>query len=169
MDTTSRLGLPPPFDEAMRRHEREILRFISRVTGNRDDALDLFQETCLRAYRAWPTLDSEDGVRPWLFRIATNLCRNRARDMARRSRVFVTTGNDLSDAARAHSSSNHSRDGVIDISGAIRALPEKQRLAFAMRKLTGMDYSEIGEALGCSEDSARASVYQALKKLRALE
>jgi len=169
MDTTSGLGLPPPFDEAIRRHEREILRFISRVTGNRDDALDLFQETCLRAYRAWPTLDSENGVRPWLFRIATNLCRNRARDMARRSRVIVATGPNVTDQADAHSSLNHSRDGMIDISGAIRALPEKQRLAFAMRKLTGMDYSEIADALGCSQESARASVYQALKKLRALE
>jgi RNA polymerase sigma-70 factor (ECF subfamily) len=52
------------------------MRFLLRMTRDQDDALDLFQETWLRAYR---NLDSENGLRPWLYRIATNLCRNRAR------------------------------------------------------------------------------------------
>ena len=60
--------------------EREIMRFLMRSTGDREDAMDLFQETWLRAYRAYPTLQSEDGLRPWIYRIASNLCRNRARD-----------------------------------------------------------------------------------------
>jgi RNA polymerase sigma factor (sigma-70 family) len=63
-------ALPPPFEEAMRRHDREIMRFILRMTADREDALDLFQETFLRAYRAYPSLDSDDGLRPWLFKIA---------------------------------------------------------------------------------------------------
>jgi hypothetical protein len=42
MDVKPKLNLPPPFDEAMRRHEREIMRFIRRATGDRNDALDLF-------------------------------------------------------------------------------------------------------------------------------
>ena len=66
--------------------EREIMRFLMRSTGDREDAKDLFQETWLRAYRAYPTLRSEDGLRPWIFRIASNLCRNRVRDRMRRMR-----------------------------------------------------------------------------------
>src|SRR6202008_2046095 len=89
MDAKSKLNLPPPFDEAMHRHEREIMRFVLRATGNREDALDLFQETWLRAYRAYRQLDSADGLRPWLFRIASNLCLNRKRDRARRARVIA--------------------------------------------------------------------------------
>jgi RNA polymerase sigma-70 factor (ECF subfamily) len=86
MGSTPILELPPPFEEALRRHDREIMRYLLRTTGDREDALDLFQETWLRAYRAYPQLDSAAGLRPWLFRIATNLCLNRTRDRARRSK-----------------------------------------------------------------------------------
>ncbi len=73
----------------MQRHEREILRYLLRLTGNGADAADLFQETWLRAYRAYPRLEPESEIRPWLYAIAVNLCRNRARDGARRARVIV--------------------------------------------------------------------------------
>jgi RNA polymerase sigma factor (sigma-70 family) len=162
----AKLGLPPPFDEAMRRHEREIMRFLSRMTGDREDALDLFQETWLRAYRAYPGLDSERGLRPWLFRIASNLCRNRARDMARHHRV-IAQGPELTDHAEAANASSHvSHDGTIDLKRAILALPGRQGQAFVMRKVVGLGYPEIAAAIGCSEESARANVYQALRKLQ---
>src|ERR1700680_1967011 len=99
MRSRLRLELPPPFDEAMRRHEREIMRYLLRSTHEREDALDLFQETWLRAYRAYPQLDSVKGLRPWLFRIATNLCRNRARDNMRRARV-ISNDHDPTDSDR---------------------------------------------------------------------
>src|ERR1039457_6416384 len=83
------MGIPPPFEEAVKSMEREIMRFLMRSTGDREDAMDLFQETWLRAYRAYPTLQSADGLRPWSFRIASNLCRNRARDRMRRGRVIA--------------------------------------------------------------------------------
>src|SRR5438552_2641853 len=83
------LRIPPPFDQAVKSMEREIMRFLMRSTGDREDAKDLFQETWLRAYRAYPTLQSEDGLRPWIFRIASNLCRNRVRDRMRRTRVIA--------------------------------------------------------------------------------
>src|SRR6266849_1817011 len=88
MEAGPKLDLPPPFDEAVRRHERAIMRYLLRATGDREDALDLFQETWLRAYRSYRQLDSADGLRPWLFRIATNLCLNRKRDRMRRARII---------------------------------------------------------------------------------
>src|SRR5258708_32951250 len=81
------LDLPPPFDEAVARHERELMRFLLRTTRDHDDALDLFQETWLRAYRAWPKLEPATGLRPWRYRIATNLSLNRARDRRPRPRA----------------------------------------------------------------------------------
>ncbi len=80
-----KLQLPLPFEQILRRHEREIMRYLLRASGDRDDAADLFQETWLRAYRAYPRLEPDREVRPWLYAIAVNLCRNRARDGARRS------------------------------------------------------------------------------------
>src|SRR5258705_10462249 len=79
-----KLQLPLPFEQIMRRHEREIMRYLLRSSGDREDAADLFQETWLRAYRAYPRLEPDSEVRPWLYAIAVNLCRNRAPDAARR-------------------------------------------------------------------------------------
>lgn len=159
-------GLPPPFEEVLARHEREIMRFILRTTRDREDALDLFQETWLRAYRAYPELESTDGIRPWLYRIATNLCLNRSRDRARRARV-------IADGALVENhdfvTSDGARDDWIHLKTIIERLPRKQRVAMLMRKFGGLDYDEIGRAIGCSMEAARADVYHAMKKLRITE
>jgi RNA polymerase sigma-70 factor, ECF subfamily len=161
--------IPPPFDEALRRHEGEIMRFLVRNTHNHDDALDLFQETWLRAYRAYPKLDSAAGLRPWLYRIATNLCLNRTRGKIRRSRVIanepVGDGSEFADGARTDLTPH---DGVIHLRAAIERLPRKQRAALIMRKFGGLEYGEIAVALECSCESARAGVYQALRKLKTM-
>ncbi len=166
---TFKLKLPPPFEDAVKSMEREIMRFLVRSTGDRDDAMDLFQETWLRAYRAYPTLQSEDGLRPWVFRIASNLCRNRARDRMRRGRVISSEssfGDDPTIAERAPHHLNGGPEGALHLKRSIARLPGKQGQALMMRKFAGLEYAEIATALNCSAESARASVYQALKKLR---
>jgi len=160
------LNLPPPFEEAMRRHEREIMRYLMRTTRDRDDALDLFQETWLRAYRAYPQLDSATGLRPWLFRIATNLCLNRGRDRMRRARVI--SNDEVNDDHGAGSVAG-SPDAIVHLKTMIARLPNKQRQAFVMRKFGGLEYDEIAAALDCTSTAARAGVYQAMQKLRAAE
>jgi RNA polymerase sigma factor (sigma-70 family) len=162
MDDKARLNLPPPFDDAMQRHEREIMRFVLRATGNREDALDLFQEIWLRAYRAYSRLDSAEGLRPWLYRIASNLCLNRKRDRARRARVIADT--ELTEHAATVSPV---QETALHLKSILRRLPNKQRQALMMRKLGGLEYGEIAAALECSEEAARADVYLAMKKLRA--
>lgn len=163
MKTPATFELPPPFDEAVARHERELMRFLLRTTRDQDDALDLFQETWLRAYRAWPKLESAAGLRPWLYRIATNLCLNRSRDRMRRARVI---GDEELDPAQVAGTSDGAHDGVLHLKAAISQLPHNQREALVMRKFGGLEYAEIATALGCSAESARAGVYQALKKLK---
>ncbi|HZO81289.1 MAG TPA: RNA polymerase sigma factor [Candidatus Binataceae bacterium] len=170
MKSIATLALPPPFEEALSRHEREIMRFLLRMTRDREDALDLFQETWLRAYRAYSQLDSEAGLRPWLYKIAANLCRNRARDHARRARVFRTgaepPGGENGALHAAAVADGHA--GMLNLKRALARLPHKQGLALVMRKFEGLEYEEIGAALDCSAESARAHVYQALKKLQAI-
>jgi RNA polymerase sigma-70 factor, ECF subfamily len=162
--TPVKFELPPSFDEAVARHERELMRFLLRTTHDRDDALDLYQETWLRAYRAWPKLESAAGLRPWLYRIATNLCLNRIRDRVRRARVI---GEEELDLARVPGNTDGMHEGALHLRMAIARLPHNQREALIMRKFGGLEYAEIAAALGCSSESARAGVYQALKKLKA--
>lgn len=162
--------LPPPFDEVLRRYEREIMRFLVRTTRDREDALDLFQETWLRAYRAYGKVDAPEGIRPWLFRIATNLCLNRARDRARHTHViFDSELADHSDHALSRASSTDAHEQLLQLKATVERLPRKQREAVMMRKFAGLEYDEIAAALGCSSEAARADVYQAMKKIRLAE
>lgn len=144
------------FGELIERHEREILVYALRLTGARADAEDLFQETFLAAFRAWPPA-RRDNERAWLYRIATN----KAIDGARRRRPVVSLA-DLRVAAPE-------RDGVslLDLSHAIRELPPGQRAAFVLRSVEGRPYREIAETLECSEEAARTRVSDALRKVRA--
>jgi RNA polymerase sigma-70 factor (ECF subfamily) len=148
-------------------HHAEIRRYLLRLTARGSDADDLSQETFLRAFRAYRALPAGANVRAWLFTIATNLGRNHFRAQARRRRAYaaaaldapagvppVADGRVLADEARAR------------IERVITGLPEKQRLAFIMRKIHELDYTEIGASLRCSEESARAHVFQALRKIR---
>src|SRR3984893_834151 len=123
---TFNLKLPPPFEEAVKTMEREIMPCLMRSTGDRDDAMDLFQETWLRAYRAYPTLQSEDGLRPWIFRIASNLCRNRVRDRMRRMRVITNASTNGVENALCDSASSSTRGGpeaALHLKRSIARLP----------------------------------------------
>lgn len=143
------------FGELLERHEREIFAYALRLTGRREDADDLYQETFLAAFRAWPP-PRRDHERAWLYKIATNKAIDRER---RRPTVSV---DDLRLAAP-------DRDGVtlLDLAGAIEALPAGQRAAFVMRTVEGRPYREVALALECSEEAARTRVSEATKKVRA--
>jgi RNA polymerase sigma-70 factor (ECF subfamily) len=167
-----KIQLPLPFERIMRDHECEILHYLLRVSGNRDDAADLFQETWLRAYRAYPRLDPHSEIRPWLYAIVVNLCRNRARDSARRTRVIVADGEEkpAADKIGKVPRASHENDGyaIVRLRELLSALPAKQREALYLRHFAGLDYAEIAAAIKCSEPSARANVSQAVRKIKSM-
>ena len=160
--------LPLPFEEIMQRHKREIMRYLLRLSSNPEDAADLFQETWLRAYRAYPRLEPEDSVRPWLYTIASNLWRNRARDSARRIRLLVPDEKQLpaADAKDHRLDCENEGYAAVHLRELIAALPAKQQQALHLRYFAGLDYTEIANAIDCSEESARANVSQAMRKLK---
>jgi RNA polymerase sigma-70 factor (ECF subfamily) len=166
----AKLQLPLLFEQIMRRYEREILRYLLRATGDREDAADLFQETWLRAYRAYPRLEPGSDVRPWLYAIAVNLCRNRARDGARRAGVIVADAEENSAADRIGKArrSFDENDGyaAVHLRELMSELPARQREALHLRYFAGLDYEEIAAAMNCSQQSARVNVSQAMKKLK---
>jgi RNA polymerase sigma-70 factor (ECF subfamily) len=143
------------FGELLERHEKEIFAYALRLVGDRDDADDVYQETFLAAFRGWPP-PRRGQERAWLYRIATN----KVIDRARRAKRLVRMS-DLRLAAPE-------RDGVslADLAAAIKILPEGQRAAFVLRKVEGLEYAEVAQALDCSEDAARQRVAEAMKKVR---
>lgn len=158
---------PPPFEQVVTEHHAEIHRYLRRTIARAPEAEDLAQETFLRAYRAYRRLPPDARVRPWLFTIATNVARNHFRSESRRRRAhneMETTGRQGSDGeADGEAVAGEIR---LQLDAAVLALPPKQRMAFTLRKVHDLDYETIARSLDCSADSARAHVFQALRKLR---
>ena len=155
------------FDTVVATHHGEIFRYLRRLSWRAGDADDLSQETFLRAYRAWRSLAADANVRAWLFTIATNVFRNHVRSERRRQAAHATvrtTRRELDlDGPEGEAMAGEIRALT---EAAIRRLPLKQRLAFTLRKLHELDYEAIGQSLECSPESARAHVFQALRKIR---
>ena len=143
------------FDDLVEAHGREIFAYALRLTGDRDDADDLFQETFLAAFRAFASA-RQDNLRAWLYRIATN----KAIDVRRRQARRVSL-DDLELAAPQ-------RDGVTtaDLAAAITALPAHERAAFVLRRVQDLSYADVASALDCTEEAARKRVSEATKKVK---
>jgi RNA polymerase sigma-70 factor (ECF subfamily) len=155
------------FEGYVTTHHGEIFRYLRRLSTRAAEADDLSQETFLRAYRAWGGLPADANVRAWLFAIATNVFRNHLRSERRRR-----TAHDVVRATRRETELDGPEEEAMAgeirslTEAAIRRLPVKQRLAFTLRKLHELEYDAIGQSLDCSADTARAHVFQALKKIR---
>jgi RNA polymerase sigma-70 factor (ECF subfamily) len=155
------------FDALVTAHHTEIHRFCARITGWSSAADDLSQETFLRAYRAYAALPDTANARAWLFAIAANLCRNHFRSEKRRRLAHAGIQAIPGDSGPAEPERETLfNEGVALIEQAVAALPMKQRLAFVMRKLHDLDYDQVAKSLDCSAESARAHVFQALRKVR---
>lgn len=155
------------FETVVSAHHAEIYGYLRRVIGWGGDADDLSQETFLRAYRAYGSLPEDANVRAWLFSIATNLAKNHFRSESRRRRAYgevkASARASVDSAAEAELVS-HETGALVE--GIVRHLPLKQRLAFTQRKIHGLDYEAIGRSLKCSAETARAHVFQAVRKIR---
>ena len=159
-----------PFETLMEEYHGEIYRYLLRVTGTPSDAADLSQETFLRAFRAYRSLPPATNTRAWLFAIATNLSKNHFRGLSRRRGAYEKVAG--LKAGRTHSGGDGpdgvalSREMGAMIERLLSNVPLRQRIAFVQRKIHGFDYDLIGRSLGCSAESARAHVFQAMKKIR---
>lgn len=159
---------PPAVTFAMtiERFGDEIYRFACQLTRNTADADDLYQETLLKAFRAFGRLPADANHRAWMYKIASNTFisdrRKRGRDNPLSDAHEQTLAAATIDTARGMDA----RDLLRDVEAFILGLPPKQRVALILRKYHGHGYGEIAEALRCSEEAARANVHEALRKLR---
>jgi RNA polymerase sigma factor (sigma-70 family) len=155
------------FDETLARFGAEIYRFALHLTRNRTDADDLYQETALKAYRAWNRLPCDANHRAWLYRIASNTFLSDKRKTSRLRSL------DAEETVESIPAASQDDDGRLDAGNLLRevevfieSLPPKQRIALVQRKYLDIGYPEIAVTLGCSEEAARRSVHEALRKLR---
>ena len=156
---------PISFDQLVERHRPELLAYLIRLLGDAYDAEDACQDTLLRAYRAFGRLTPDSNARAWLYKIATNTAFNALKRRKRKAAHMMDIDLDTLPADSTTPSVDQ-REQWRAVARAVEALPPKQRAALMLRQFQGLGYVEIAASLGGSEASARANVYQAIKKLR---
>lgn len=144
------------------RHHPPLERYLARLTGDPDLAADVAQEAFVRLLQRRP---GDDAVRPWLFRVATNLVRDSARRKRRRT-VLGFRGR----AHLSHGDPPRSPDDVVErmesgrlVGDALEGLSDKERRALLMRE-EGFKHREIAEALGTTTGSVGTLLSRAIQK-----
>jgi RNA polymerase sigma-70 factor (ECF subfamily) len=164
------------FAYLVQKYRRAMVHFMFRTTRTQAVAEDLAQEVFLRVYRSRQSYEASAKFTTWLYRIATNLAINHARDTKHeRPEVTVSvdakneeTGQsfDVADGSLTAEQNLVRRERLLAIRAKVLALPDKQRTAVLMHKYQGLDYREIAEVLKLSESATKSLLFRAYETLR---
>jgi RNA polymerase sigma factor (sigma-70 family) len=145
----------PPFERFYDEHREEIFAFLVRRLG-RERAEDAFQETFLRALRAYPRLRHGEHLRAWAYTIASRI----AIDEHRRPRA---------DAALPELATLDGRPAFAELEHLADELPPTERAAVVLRYGYDLDYADIGTVLGSNATAARQAASAGIRRLRRKE
>ncbi len=164
------------FTYLVQKYRRPMVGFMCRLCHNPSTAEELAQEVFLRVYRSRASYEPTAKFTTWLYRIATNLAVNHARD-TRHERPENTlrldepdretgTAPDLADDSLSAEEQLLKRERLAAIRRKVNALPERQRVAVIMHKYQQMDYREIAGVLKLSESATKSLLFRAYETLR---
>ena len=169
-------GDEPAFEYLVQKYRRAMVSFMYRMSHNSAAAEDLAQEVFLRVYRSRGGYEASAKFTTWLYRIATNLAVNHARDTRHErpeNQVSLDepdeeTGStmDVADATPTVEQSILRRERMAAIRAKVQALPERQRMAVVMHKYEQMDYKQIADVLKLSESATKSLLFRAYETLR---
>ena len=142
----------PPFERFYEEHRDEVFAFLVRRLG-RERAEDAFQETFLRALRAYPKLRHGEQLRAWAFTIASRIVIDEHRRPG--------AGAELPEL-----SSDDGRPAFAQLEHLADELPPTERAAVVLRYGYDLDYAEIGAALGSNATAARQAASAGIRRLR---
>jgi RNA polymerase sigma-70 factor, ECF subfamily len=164
------------YEYLVTKYHRAMIAFLYRMCRSQAMAEEMAQEVFLRVYRSRKNYAAEAKFTTWLYRIATNLAVNHARDhKVERSGKVVSldepdheTGTtlDVADPTLNAEQNILRRERLEAIKKHVMALPEKQRAAVLMHKYQGMDYREIADILKLSESATKSLLFRAYEALR---
>ncbi len=149
------------FAELVRRHQDRVFRFVLRMTGSRDESMDLTQDTFMKAWQALPRWEPQAQFGTWLFQIA----RNGALDLLRRRGTleFVPIEEDAEFVAPQPTPDEQvdlrQRYGLLDT--VLRQLPLDHREILLLREVEQLSYTEIAATLGIQEGTVKSRIARA--------
>ena len=168
-------GDPNAFGEIVRRYGNGVLGYLIRMTGNREQAEDLFQETFKRVHEKSHTLRGNE-FKSWLFKIATNAALDGLRKKIRvnshekKLNFADCDGDKNAEAVATDNSHNPSvelekAEHIEQVRQAVESLPDRQRATLVMAYYQQLSYREVALALGCSIGTVKTQMYRALRTL----
>jgi RNA polymerase sigma-70 factor (ECF subfamily) len=164
------------FEYLVQKYRRPMVSYMYRMCHNAAAAEDLAQEVFLRVYRSRGGYEASAKFTTWLYRIATNLAVNHARD-SRHERAENTVSVDepdqetglaldLPDTTLTAEQALLRRERMAAIRQRVQSLPDRQRIAVVMHKYQQMDYHQIAEVLKLSESATKSLLFRAYETLR---
>jgi RNA polymerase sigma-70 factor (ECF subfamily) len=178
----SRRGDREAFRGLFDRYFRRILAAATGILRNRDDALDVAQETFIKAYQNLGGFKGDSAVYTWLYRITVNLCIDAQRREARASRAGLTREGASSGNASAHDREFTERpDESPDVDpfervqslelgarmmAALDELTPEHRAVILLREIEGLSYEEISQVMQCAKGTVMSRLHYARKRLQ---
>jgi RNA polymerase sigma-70 factor (ECF subfamily) len=165
------------FRELVQRYGDSLLGYLYRMTGNRDQAEDLFQETFKRVHEKAHTFRG-NGFKSWLFTIATRAAIDTARRRKRRVVLSSVGGSDCDEGNQTQLDTLAACDDAVDpadtaqreeqkeqVRRAVETLPAKQRATLVLAYYQQLSYREVAEVMGCSLGTVKTQMSRALAAL----
>ena len=164
------------FEVLVKRYEIPLFNYIRRMVGSASDAEDLFQETFLRVYTHLDSFRVTARFRPWVYKIATNLCKDHLKYRRRHPKVSLDaalgseegseTALDRIEAPIANPSELASAAETAELlEAAVEKLSAKHRPVFLMARYEGMPYDEIARTLGIPVGTVKSRMNKAVQFL----
>jgi RNA polymerase sigma-70 factor (ECF subfamily) len=152
------------FADIVERYQTPIFRYLYRLTGNHELALDLRQDTFIQAFKGIRKTDISVSFKSWLYRIATNCALQHLR---RKRRILFLPLREEDNGQRGDDRSG-SMDEQMTVRDVLARIPAEQRVCLVLHYIEGLKYREIGEVLGISEEAVRKRVSRGSLEFRKL-
>ncbi|KOR33387.1 RNA polymerase sigma factor RpoE [Achromatium sp. WMS3] len=157
------------FDLLVLRYQYKIVNIISRLINDPDEALDVAQETFIKAYLALPGFKGQSSFYTWLYRIAVNTAKNYLTAQNRRlprGDIDIEIAEQQIYSTKLHNYATPEREVLAmeiasTIKKALNNLPKNLRTAIILRELDGMSYEEIAEVMSSPIGTVRSRIFRA--------
>lgn len=164
-----RLGDKQAFDVLVQKYQFKILKLVNRYVNDPSEAMDVAQESFIKAYRALDKFRGESAFYTWLYRIAINTAKNH---IVSQNRRIIETDVEVVDMEQTLIKSNLKDYSApekilldVEIENAvnevIQHLPKELRTAITLRELEGMSYEEIAGIMSCPVGTVRSRIFRA--------
>ena len=158
------------FGGLVRAYQQKAYSIAYGFVGNREDALELAQESFARAYKAMHRFDLQFPFYPWLYRIIKNTCLNHIKKQRRHAEVSLEelthSGFDIADGDRIPDEHAELADMRASIAAAMNKLSAEHREILVLRHLQELSYTDIAQCLGVPQGTVMSRLHAARRNLR---